>query len=94
MRFNCKFPECIYETDNRHQIHNHHIIPKEMGGDNAKHNKIMLCPNHHSNIYIPSATKGIHSKYSNTSIIIKRYLNGGLFLEYEIDNKTFFKEIL
>ena len=84
MIYECKFPNCGYKTKNRSQIHNHHIIPKSMNGSNNKNNKIFLCPTHHSFIYIPNCSEGIHSIKYHNSIIITSILNStnGLVLEY------------
>lgn len=32
-------------------LHNHHIVPKYLGGGNDKANLILLCPNSHDNIH-------------------------------------------
>lgn len=82
--YNCQFPDCKYQTENRSQIVDHHIIPRELGGSNKKNNLIFLCPNHHTKIYIPEATNGIHAIKGDDSIILKGWLNstGGKVLEY------------
>jgi len=83
----CEFPYCNYETHHRSQIHNHHIIPVENGGSDRKSNTILLCPTHHTKIYIPNATKGIHTIKGDDSIIILGWLSStkGMLLEY-MDN--------
>ena len=86
--FRCQFPGCRYETTERHRIHYHHIKPKEFSGVDDEYNRLWLCPNCHNRVYIPES-KGIHSKQSNESIIIKGKLmsSGGIVLNY-IDNKN------
>ena len=81
----CQLANCLFKPSAKHQIHNHHIVPKELGGGNQKWNLIDLCPNCHSRIFIPDATKGIHSIEAPNSIIILGYRNNGRLLEY-IDN--------
>ena len=90
MIYECKFPNCNYKTNNRTQIHNHHIIPKEIGGSDNKSNRIYLCPNCHNKIYIPNCTSGIHSFNYDTSIIIinKLQSTSGMVLEYIFDGET------
>lgn len=83
--YKCESPICKgYETKYRFQIHYHHIIPIEHGGNNFKLNRIFLCPNCHSKIFIENSTAGIHSIKGDDSIIIKRWLysTGGKVLEY------------
>lgn len=82
--YNCEFPNCSYSSKNRSQIHEHHIVPRELGGNNKKNNKIYLCPNCHNKIFIPESKKGIHSKCYIDSIILKGRLKStaGLVLEY------------
>jgi 5-methylcytosine-specific restriction endonuclease McrA len=86
--YKCNFPGCNYETDLRHQIHNHHITSKQEGGTNQKHNLIMLCPNCHSKVFQPSAKRGIHSIKGVDSIelITKIQSTAGLALEYKKPN--------
>lgn len=68
--YKCEFPQCNYTTSVRTQIHFHHIIPREHGGSNKTINKISLCPTHHTKIYNPKATKGMHANKSEDSIIL------------------------
>ena len=90
MRYQCEFPNCGYETKNRTQIHEHHIVPKELGGKDKKFNKIFLCPNCHNRVYIPEAKIGIHSIKNDNSIIISKWLmsTAGKVLEYIEQNET------
>lgn len=82
--YHCEFPGCDYKTQEKSQINNHHIKPKELGGSNAKYNRAYLCPTHHTKVYIPEATRGIHTKKGEDSIIISGWLQstGGRVLEY------------
>ena len=73
-RFRCEFPDCKFETNDRQQIEYHHIIPVSQGGSNKRYNRIWLCRNHHSCIYIPNMQAGIHAKNNNTKIEIIRWL--------------------
>ncbi len=84
----CEFPNCEYETKYRTQIHRHHIKPVECGGSDKNFNLIYLCPNHHTKIYIPEATHGIHTVNGDDSIILKRWFKStvGKTLEYEDEN--------
>jgi hypothetical protein len=66
----CEFPNCNYETDCRNKIHLHHIVPKELGGNNQRNNLIYLCPNCHSKIYIENSKSGNHSIQATDSIIL------------------------
>ncbi len=94
MRYKCQFPGCTYETDIKSQINIHHIVPKELGGSEHNYNKICLCPNCHSKIYIKDATSGIHSKFGDDSIILHRWLNSMDILEYEtMDEKIGYYKI-
>lgn len=95
MVYKCQFPQCKYETNNRFQIHYHHIIPKECGGTNKEYNRIWLCPNHHSRIYIKEATKGIHSIKTKDSIIFKGILQStsGRLIEYIENDDIKYKEL-
>jgi hypothetical protein len=81
--FYCNYPCCDYKVKDRRLIHNHHIIPKELGGTDDDYNRIFLCPNHHSKIYIPNSINGQHSIMVEGSIIIKnKYLStNGYVLE-------------
>ena len=78
---------CNYIAHSRSQLHEHHIKPKEQNGSDIKYNKVMLCPNCHSRVYISTAKKGIHSKKVDNSIIIYGWVNFGLLLKVEIDNE-------
>jgi len=84
MIYRCKFPNCGYTTNNRSQIHEHHIVPKELNGSDSKSNMLFVCPNCHSKIYCPECSSGIHSILNENSIIIKHKLlsTGGQVLEY------------
>jgi predicted restriction endonuclease len=102
MVYQCEFPFCNYETKVRNKIHKHHIIPKELGGNNNKSNLIFLCPTCHSKIFIEKSLKGQHSILDNDSIIIigKKLSTNGMVLHYYNKDKkeTFYfynlKEIL
>lgn len=88
MKYNCEFPGCSFATNNRNEIHEHHIIPKEAGGLNNKWNKIFFCATHHGFIFCEQSRHGQHSIRTNNSIILKgwRFSTGGKILEY-IDEK-------
>lgn len=83
MKYKCQL--CSYETDERHNIDAHHIIPQEEHGADEDWNIVYVCPNCHRRIYIPSATSGIHSvKNIRSIILIKKYFStGGYILEYK-----------
>ena len=66
-KYKCEF--CNDETNDRQRIHFHHIKPRQAGGSNQKSNLVMLCPNHHNQIYSEYSTKGIHT-HQNDSIQI------------------------
>jgi hypothetical protein len=92
----CQFPNCKYSTDIRSQINKHHIKSVELNGSDDDYNRIYLCPNHHTKIYIPESKSGLHSFKGADSIILLRKLNstGGTVVEY-IDsngNNNFFIE--
>jgi len=91
MDYRCRFPNCTYETAIRTQIHKHHIVPKEHGGHNKESNRIELCPNHHSRIYIEN-TKGMHASRGNDSIILIGWKEStrGKVLHYIEDGKEKF----
>lgn len=94
MRYKCQFPGCTYETNQKSQIHNHHIVPKENNGTNKKYNLINLCPNHHSKIYIENSKHGIHSIKGDDSIILLgwKYSTSGNLLEYkDLNGNIFYK---
>lgn len=82
--FKCEFPNCDYITESRSSIHLHHIIPKTMNGINGRSNRIYLCPNCHSKIYVPGCEKGIHSIKHKDSIIIEgwKQSTSGRILQY------------
>lgn len=90
MKYKCLFPNCNYETENRSQINYHHIVPKELGGKDGERNRIYLCPNCHSRIYVPNCTSGIHSINCDSSIIItnKLHSTSGVVLEYIENDET------
>lgn len=90
MRYTCKL--CSYTTDNRNQIHKHHILPKEQNGSNNKYNIVIVCPNCHCLIYSKYATKGIHSIKNDNSIEIIGYRNNGKYLEVIKNNETKYLE--
>ncbi len=89
----CQFPECGFKPSAKHQLHNHHILPKELGGKNQRWNKIKLCPTCHNRIYVPEATSGIHSMEAANSIILIGYKNNGLILEYIENGQTEFASL-
>lgn len=70
MLYRCQFPGCGFSTEVRTQIHRHHIVPREHNGSNQEHNRISLCPGHHTKIYIPNATRGIHANKGTDSIVL------------------------
>ncbi len=86
--YHCDFPGCDYETELRSQIVDHHIIPRSKGGSDKDSNLFRCCPSHHSHIFIPGMEHGIHSKYSEYSIVIDNMLlsTGGYVLEYHYVN--------
>jgi 5-methylcytosine-specific restriction endonuclease McrA len=86
----CEYPNCNYQTDIRSKINYHHIIPKSKSGSNKNFNRIWLCPNCHTSIYIPEETKGIHSKFNDNSIIILgwKLSTAGKILEYKLINSN------
>lgn len=90
MKHKCQFPGCTYETESRTQIHNHHIIPKECGGSDREGNRIFLCPNCHTRIFVPTAKTGIHSFNNENSIILIHKLRStsGMVLEYVVNEET------
>lgn len=92
MLYRCQIPNCGFSTEVRTQIHNHHITPREHGGTNKAHNRIYLCPVHHTKIYIPSATRGMHANKGVDSIILLgwRESSRGKVLHYiENDEEKF-----
>ena len=90
MIFKCEAPNCDYICQKRSQIHRHHIVPVEQGGSDKGFNRIWLCPNCHSKIFIPSAIHGIHSIKSDNSLILVGWVNStnGLLLEYLNSSET------
>jgi predicted restriction endonuclease len=92
-KFKCEFPNCEYEVNDKHLVHKHHIIPKELNGKNDKMNIIYLCPNHHSRIFIPNSNRGIHSLKVDDKIIIFGFLSStfGKILHYSnMNNEEFY----
>jgi len=75
---------CDTEVLYRNQIHEHHIVSKELGGSNKKFNRIFLCPNCHFKVFIPESKIGLHSIKKDNSIIIKGWLQSteGKVLNY------------
>lgn len=90
MKYQCEFPKCGYITENRTQIHEHHIIPRELNGSDKKSNKLFVCPNCHNKIFIPDSNSGIHSFNNANSIIINHKLDStsGPVLEYVEHDET------
>jgi hypothetical protein len=92
----CQFPKCLYFANIRSQINYHHIKPVEIGGSDKDFNRIYLCPNHHSKIYIPEAKNGIHTIKGEDSIILlgKFKSTDGIVVEYidKYGNKKYFLE--
>lgn len=62
---------CDFSTENRNNVHEHHIIPKELKGSNKSFNRVIICARCHSMIYVEGSTSGIHSIKNVDSIIIK-----------------------
>jgi len=83
--YNCEFPNCAYKTAHRTQINNHHIVPVENGGSDKQHNRIFLCPTHHTKVFIEGA-HGMHSIKGDDSISINGWFRttggSGRVLEY------------
>ena len=84
MRYYCEFPNCSYKTNTKSHINTHHIVPKELNGTNDKWNKILLCPSHHSMIFVPESTNGNHTVKGEDSIILHgwKMSTDGKLLEY------------
>jgi len=82
--YKCEFPDCGHSTEDRNQIHSHHIVPKELDGVNDDYNKISVCPNCHNRIYVEGTKSGIHSIKNKNSIILNGWLTStnGKVLEY------------
>lgn len=86
--FYCEIPYCSYSTENRNKINYHHIIPKELKGNNKKYNRIYLCPNHHDLVYVHGSKIGNHSIKSKDSIIILEWFSstdGRIFRFVDVD---------
>jgi DNA-directed RNA polymerase subunit RPC12/RpoP len=81
----CQLPDCEYQTEEKSQIHFHHIIPKSMGGSNKKNNLLSVCPTCHSKIFVQGMSKGPHSIECKNSIIINKKVltTAGLAIEYK-----------
>jgi len=84
MKYKCEWPNCSYTTTTRKEINYHHIQQSSYGGSDKKFNRIWLCPNHHSKVYIPESKSGIHSIKGTNSIIILKwvYSTSGKILHY------------
>lgn len=72
-RYKCEF--CDYETNERSRIHIHHIVPREAGGNNNRLNLVMLCPNHHNQIFSDKSTNGIHTIKDDSITITGWYMS-------------------
>ena len=84
-RYKCEF--CNYTTNQSSRIHIHHIVPRQAGGTNVKNNLVMLCPNHHSQIYSECSTKGIHTNQNESIKITGWYCStDGYVLGYIDEN--------
>ena len=84
-RYKCEF--CDYETNERSRIHIHHIIPRQAGGSNKQHNLVMLCPNHHNQIYSEHSKNGIHTHQEDSIQITGWYFStAGWVLGYIDEN--------
>ena len=59
-------------------------VQVELRGENKKCNRIFLCPNHHTKVFIPESKSGIHTVKGKDSIILKGWLQstGGMILNY------------
>ena len=97
MKYYCQYPGCDYCTDIRSQINYHHIKPVELGGSDDFFNRLYLCPNHHTKIYIPYSKSGQHkfkgedsiiilAKYSSTIGIVVEYSNIYDEIKYFLEN--------
>lgn len=87
--YKCQMPECNYICEDKSQIEFHHIVPREIGGNNMAYNLIELCPNCHTRVFVPESTCGKHSiKHSNSVIFISKLLStGGNVISYrDIDD--------
>lgn len=82
--YKCQFPTCGYATESRNSIHYHHIVPKSKGGSDKPFNRIYLCPNCHTRVYVEGVTHGIHSIRKQNSVILEGYVNStqGKYLKY------------
>ena len=76
-----------------HQIDCHHIIPTSMGGCNLEWNKIFLCGNCHSQIFVEGCTGGKHSIKGKTFIVIDKWFfsTSGRTLHYYNENGEHWK---
>jgi uncharacterized protein YlaI len=92
MVYKCQI--CDYETDDRNKIDYHHIVSKELNGNNKKSNKIYVCPTCHRLIYIPESKTGCHSVRTEESITIYGWYmsTGGRVLHYNKNHEDFFVE--
>jgi len=69
-------PGCNYICEDKSQINFHHIVPRELGGNDKKSNLLELCPNCHVRVYIPEAKNGIHSiKHNNSIVLLNKLLS-------------------
>ena len=87
--YKCQMPGCDYICEDKSQINFHHIIPKELGGNNRVSNLIELCPNCHARVFVPDATSGNHSiRHSNSVILVSKLLStSGMVISYiDIDD--------
>ena len=73
---------CGIERD-QHQLENHHIKPRSLGGTNDDSNMVLLCPNHHAIVYIENC-QGKHGIRGTETLIIDRwyYSTTGRCLHY------------
>ncbi len=83
-KYKCQYPGCDYSTDDSWRIESHHIVPRELGGDDRPYNLVDLCPNHHTLVFVPETKAGQHSRKTGESIIIRGWVKstGGTLLEY------------
>jgi hypothetical protein len=90
----CSFPNCDFTTEKRREIDYHHIVPRELGGNNKRNNRMWVCANHHRLIYVPDSKNGHHSIKSKNSIMVKGFLQStmGTVLHYINcnDNQEYF----
>lgn len=88
MKYECAI--CGYSSDDRSRVHEHHIQPKAAGGTEDMWNKVVLCPNCHTKVYVPGTLHGMHSIPRKDSIVINCWRNDHSLLEW----KTFGSEEL